>query len=204
MESEKIKEHGYDYHTTKLGKIWHFIAHEESLASFIVDAIIVILVGKFVILPIIGFALGTQFPLVAVVSSSMEHHGNFDEWWRANGNWYISQNITKEEFLQFPHYNGFNKGDVFIVKGIKLDDVKVGDVIVYMVPEKKDPIIHRVVAKKENTLSTKGDANLAQFDFELTVTESQLKGVAKYRVPYLGWVKVIFTEFTNAILKIKR
>lgn len=196
-----VKEkHGYEMHPTKLGKVWHFIAHEESASSFIVDAIIVILVGKFIILPVLGLALGTSFPLVAVVSGSMEHHGGFEDWWYANGAWYRdNQNITEGQFAQFSHPDGFNKGDVFIVRGVKISDIKVGDIIVYMIPEKSDPIIHRVIAKNGNVLSTKGDANPAQLSFESSVTEDQLKGVAEYKIPYIGWFKVILVDISNAI-----
>lgn len=192
-------EHGYDAHPTELGKIWHFLAHEDSAASFIVDAILVLVIGKFVVLPIFGLLLGTSFPLVAVVSGSMEHNGNFDYWWGGQQSWYSEHNITKEQFLQFPSPNGFNKGDVFIVKGVSFDKIKVGDVVVYSIPSKSDPIIHRVIAKGDNVLLTKGDANLAQLNFEYSVTKGQIKGVAKYRIPYLGWFKVALVDIKNAI-----
>ena len=195
------EKHGYDYHKTIAGKIWHFLAHEDSALSFIVDAIIVLLVGKFVVLPLLGLMLGTPFPMVAVVSNSMEHDGSFDAWWASQESLYKEFNITKEQFLQFPQHDGFNKGDVFIVKGVNLDDVKVGDVIVYNIPEKSDPIIHRVVETKPNILVTKGDANKGQLSFELEVHRSQFKGIAKYHVPYLGWFKVALVEFGNAIAR---
>src|SRR3990172_2913561 len=121
FKSKKKEEHGYEKHKTKLGKAWHFIAHDESWLSFLVDAILVIVLGKFVILPVIGLVLGTSFPLVAVVSSSMDHNAGFDEWWQEQKEWYESNNITKEQFLTFPYTNGFNKGDVFVVKGLQLE-----------------------------------------------------------------------------------
>jgi len=198
MRKEK-EEHGYEAHKTKLGKIWHFFAHEDSALSFIADAILVILIGKFVVLPLLGLMLGTSFPMVAVVSSSMDHHGSFDSWWTQQQSWYSENNITKEQFLQFPHRDGFNKGDVFIVRGVKFEDIRVGDIIVYNIPSKSDPIIHRVVGVKGNILMTKGDANQAQLNFESSVTEEQLKGVAKYRIPYLGWFKVALVDLASAI-----
>jgi len=196
----KEEQHGYDKHPTALGKAWHFLAHEDSILSFAVDAILVLVIGKFVVLPLLGLMLGTPFPMVAVVSSSMEHDGSFDSWWYANGAWYMNnQNITKEQFMQFSHDNGFNKGDVFIVKGVSFEKIKVGDVIVYNIPTKSDPIIHRVVSRTDNSLVTKGDANSDQLNFELNVTANQLRGVAKYRVPYLGWFKVALVELNYAI-----
>ncbi|MCX6774898.1 MAG: hypothetical protein NTY99_02290 [DPANN group archaeon] len=105
---KKKEHHGYDAHKTKLGKVWHFLAHDESIWSFVADAILVIVVGKFILLPLLSLALGTSFPMVAVVSSSMDHHGSFDSWWEQNKNWYAEQNITKEQFLSFPNTNGFS------------------------------------------------------------------------------------------------
>ena len=193
------EKHGYEVHSTVPGKVWHFLAHEDSAVSFIADAVLVILIGKFIVLPLLGLMLGTPFPMVAVVSSSMEHDGSFNQWWFQQQTLYEGKNISKEQFLQFPHYNGFNKGDVFVVKGVKLADVKIGEVIVYNIPGKSDPIIHRVVGKTNNSLMTKGDANPGQLDFELSVKEEQLKGIAAYRIPYLGWFKVALVELATAI-----
>jgi signal peptidase I len=191
-------EHDYSYHKTPAGKFWHFIAHDDSWLSFIADAIIILLLGKFVILPLIGIGLGTGFPLVAVVSGSMDHEGTFDDWWATHGSWYEQNGIAREEFMQFPHYKGFSKGDVFIVKGVELEEVKVGDVIVYKTGIRPDPIIHRVVFTEPNVLSTKGDANEGQIDFEIEIRRNQLQGIAVARIPYIGWVKVAFIELINA------
>ena len=195
---KKKEHHGYEAHPSALGKAWHFLAHEDSLLSFVADAILVIIIGKFIVLPALGFALGTSFPLVAVVSGSMEHHGTFDEWWAQQGTWYEKNNITKEEFSKFPYYNGFNKGDVFAVKGVPFDELEVGDVIVYLIPGRRDPIIHRIVDVEENFVITKGDANAGQLDFELAVSAEQIQGVATVRIPLIGWVKVAFVELMSA------
>jgi signal peptidase I len=197
--ASKEKKHGYDAHKTVQGKVWHFLAHEDSWRSFVVDAILILIIGKYLILPSLGLIFGTSFPLVAVVSSSMDHSGSFGEWWRANGAWYEENNITMEEFLEFPYENGFRKGDVFVVKGRDLDDVKIGDVIVYTVPGRADPIIHRVIDVEPNVLVTKGDANDMQLDFEYEIRRPQLQGVAVARLPYLGWVKVAFIELAGSL-----
>jgi len=197
---QKKEKHSYDYHKSTAGKAWHFLAHEDYWISFIADAVIILLLGKFVILPGFGLLLGTAFPLVAVVSNSMDHgSGSFDEWWRENGAWYEENNITKEQFEEFPNHNGFNKGDVFIVKGKVLEDVDVGDVLVYTVPGRADPIIHRVISTGENFLATKGDANSAQLSFESEIRRPQLQGVAVARLPYIGWIKVAFVEITGSL-----
>ena len=198
---KKKEHHGYDAHPTKLGKVWHFLAHDESIWSFIVDAILVIVIGKFVVLPLLGLLFGTSFPLVAVVSSSMDHNGDFDSWWAENGQWYVEQNTTKEQFLAFPNHNGFNKGDVFAVKGVSMSDLKVGDVIVYSIAGKSDPIIHRIIKIGDSFVETKGDANAGQLSFEYKVTKEQIQGKAVFRIPLIGWVKVGFVELVSLIKK---
>jgi signal peptidase I len=192
---KKKQHHGYDAHKTRLGKIWHFLAHEESMASFIVDAILIILIGKYLLFPGLSMALGTPYPVVAVVSGSMDHHGQgFDAWWTQNGAWYEQHNITKVQFETFYRSNGFAKGDVFVVRGIN-SDIKVGDILVYRVSERSEPIIHRVVAiNPDGTLQTKGDANQAQLSFEESVSESQVAGRAVAWAPLIGWVKVGLLE----------
>jgi signal peptidase I len=191
------EKHGYEKHPTILGKVWHFLVHEDSAASFIVDAVLVLIIGKFVVLPLLGLMLGTSFPLVAVVSGSMEHDGSFNQWWFQQQSWYADNNITKEQFMQFPQHDGFNKGDVFIVKGAAFENINVGDIIVYSLPGKADPIIHRVIARTNDTLVTKGDANNGQLSFELSITKEQVRGLAKYKIPYIGWFKVGLVELAN-------
>lgn len=191
--------HGYERHPTKLGKIWHFLAHDESWLSFIVDAILVVVIGKFVLLPVLGIFLGTSYPLVAVVSDSMEHRGSFDKWWLQQESWYAEHNISRERFLAFPHKNGFNKGDAFVVRGISAADLRVGDVVVYKIPQKNDPIIHRIVSLENGAVVTKGDGNLGQLSFEYAVQPTQIQGKAAIKLPLLGWVKTAFVDLVNAI-----
>lgn len=47
--------------------------HEDSFASFIVNIILAFLIVKFLVYPGIGLIVGTNYPVVAVVSGSMEH-----------------------------------------------------------------------------------------------------------------------------------
>lgn len=181
-----------------LKRVWRFLIYDDSWASFLADAILIILIGKFVLFPAIGFAMGTDFPVVAVVSSSMDHHGrDFENWWGLYGEWYEKHNITKEEFQNFFAPNGFKKGDIVVVSG--KEKFGVGDVIVYKVPGRKNPIIHRVVAMNQNTVETKGDANIAQIYFEKNISYNQIQGKAISIVPKLGWVKVGFVELLKQI-----
>lgn len=149
--------------------------------------------------------MGTPMPIVAVISSSMEHHG---ENWQNNPaycsvgyciqeEWYIEKGIAPAEFENFPFKNGFDKGDIMIIIGKKPDKIKIGDVIVFEA-ENSYPIIHRVVEIKRNgeeiIFETKGDNNPAQIITvnlnEKYISESKVKGVAKVKIPYLGYIKI--------------
>jgi len=198
---KKKETHGYEHHKSQLGKVWHFLAHEESAASFVVDAILIILFGKFILFPGLSLVLDTPYPIVAVVSGSMDHHGlDFDTWWTENGKWYEQHNITKAQFASFYRPNGFVKGDVFVVHGIDSGNVKVGDVLIYTVPQRSDPIIHRVIAiNKDGTFQTKGDANQAQLEFESSVSAEQVAGKAVAWAPAIGWVKVGLLQFSGQL-----
>ena len=54
-------------------KIWHFIWEENNIWSWLANIILAFILIKFIIYPAIGFILGTQYPIVAVVSGRMLH-----------------------------------------------------------------------------------------------------------------------------------
>lgn len=179
-----------------LKKIWHFIWVDDSIASWIVNVILAFLIVKFIIYPLLGLILGTGYPVVAVISGSMEHNGmSFDDWWANNGAWYLEHNMSKQEFYEFGFRNGFNKGDIIVLRGLGAENIKKGNVIVYSTNRYQYPIIHRVVEKKGDAgsyeIQTKGDNNQQQ-DPE-TVTEDRILGKAIFKIPYLGWIKIMFT-----------
>lgn len=185
-----------------LKKIWHFIWEEDSIWSWIVNIILAFVLIKFVVYPGLGLILSTSHPIVAVVSGSMEHNNmDVDEWWSNNDEWYLEHNITKDEFLMFPIKNGFNKGDIMVLKGKKAKDIKVGDVIVFQ-GGKADPIIHRVVRKwkKEDQyyFQTKGDNNADSISGnlldEMNISEEKVIGNASFKIPFLGYIKIWFVE----------
>ncbi len=181
-----------------LQKIWYFIWKDNSIWSWIVNVILAFIIVKFLIYPFFGLVLSTSHPLVAVVSSSMEHNGNFDKWWENQEKWYEFNKITKEQARSWHIHNGFNKGDIMILYGTKAKDLKVGDIIVFK-SNQPDPIIHRIVKITNNNnnliFQTKGDNNPDSIRSlgELNVTEDKIIGKAIIRIPLLGWVKIIFT-----------
>lgn len=184
-----------------LSRVWHFLWYEDSAASWVVNIILAFIVIKFLLYPGMGLLLGTNFPVVAVVSGSMEHHPtDFDEWWMRNQDFYLKHNITKMEFSTYPFRDGFNKGDIMVLMGVNPETVEKGTVIVYW-SGKDYPIIHRYIGNNEyaNTtyLMSKGDNNDGMVTIEMDpdlderfIPQEAVIGRAVLRIPYLGYVKI--------------
>ena len=148
-------------------KLWNFIWNDDSLLSWIVNVILAFILVKFIIYPTLAFLLGTSFPVVAVVSCSMEHnaelgtcsfnnHLNFDKWWKNQEKLYSELAISKNDFLNYDFLNGFNKGDLMVLR--KAKNIKKGDVIVFF-GNRNIPIIHRVVNEGYITKGDNDDTN---------------------------------------------
>ena len=187
-------------------KVWHFIWHDEGVWSLLVNIVLSIILIKFIIFPILGFILGTSHPVVAVVSSSMEHDGSFNVWWNSTAfcgaqictqeQWYAQYNITEDAFNEFDYKNGFNKGDIMILTSPK--NAEVGDTIIFISNDGR-PIIHRMIS--QNPSQTKGDHNQAQIVNaeinEKNVLKERIIGKASLRIPYLGYIKILFVNFVS-------
>ena len=185
-----------DDYKKSLKKIWHFIWEDNSVWSWIANIAIAFILIKFIVYPGLGFALNTTHPVVAVVSGSMEHDGSFSKWWENAQNGY---SITKGEFERFPIKNGFNKGDIIFLK--KAENINRGDVIVFR-GFSSNPIIHRTVKINDNDYQTKGDnyrtncQSYAQLG-ETSIKQKDIIGKAFFKIPYLGWLKIGFTDLIN-------
>jgi len=205
------------------GKVWHFLWYEDSLLSWLCLLVLSFVLIKFIVYPGLGLILGTPFPIVAVVSESMDHHltngaicgthpeeyeRSFESYWRACGSWYEEHDISQEKFKEFSLHNGFSKGDIIILIGRDPKDINIGEVIVFRaqdVARKPDPIIHRVVAKGVHTngeqryfFQTKGDHNpgIHQDSIiqEAEIDEERILGVAWFKIPWLGYVKIFAVQ----------
>jgi len=183
-----------------LRKVWHFLWEEDSFLSWFANIVLAFLLVKFLIYPGLGLLLGTNYPVVAVVSGSMEHNDNFDSWWSGSNSWYEQNNIQKSDFYGFDFFNGFNKGDIMILVGAKPEKIGVGDVVVYSSTAHIPPIIHRVVSEEKVNnkfvFTTKGDHNQGP---DPLVSETQVLGKAVFKIPLLGWVKIWFTDIVSAV-----
>lgn len=189
-----------------LKRFWHFVWEEDSLLSWAVNIILAFVLIKFIIYPGLGLLVGTQFPIVAVVSSSMEHHpSSFEGWWADHKPWYEAHAIPSDAFQEFSLHNGLKKGDIVFIRGKKLHNIKIGDILVFRSKLKSEPIIHRIISIEQEEgageqiyFTTKGDNNDDSYAFEHRIRKDQMIGVASFRIPYLGYLKIWFV----AVLKL--
>jgi len=169
-------------------QIWEYLKRD-TWDSWIVSIILVFIVIKYIFFPLMSLITGASLPLVIVESCSMYHYSNFESWWLDNSEWYETHDISKAEFESWRFKNGLNKGDIILV--VDSIDYKKGDVIIFNA-QSRYPLIHRVVS--ESPISTKGDNNFMQLDMEKEIEKNAVIGKAVFRIPLLGWVKLIFFE----------
>ncbi len=197
MDLKKVKKHAKN--------AWHFIWEDDSALSWVLNVVIAFILIKFIVYPGLGFIFGTNYPIVAVVSGSMEHDENFDGWWDIQKDFYLERNITKEEFKTFRFNSGFNTGDIMVLFGTKPEKIKVGDVIVFSTSTRPDPIIHRVVRvwteNNELFFQTKGDHNDAINTYvnEGKISKDRYIGRSVFRIPLLGWIKIYAVNVINFV-----
>jgi len=197
--------------------IWTFLWKDDSVWSWLANIVVAYFFIVFIFYPVLGLVFNTTHPLVAVVSGSMEHmvidhRGNppnmcgqkfaekdiflnFNKYWNICGSWYEEKyNISKEKFSEFYFKNGFNKGDIIFIFGIKPEKIKIGDVIVFRSRLMSEPIIHRVIDIKminnELIFTTKGDHNGDSGSIDNLIRSSNIIGKGIFRVPLLGWFKI--------------
>jgi len=168
----------------------------EGWVGYVFYAVLGIIIA-FLVNVTLGFALTTNLPVVAVVTSSMQHDAstevNHYQWLETN----IGYNRTYID--SWPIANGFLIGDMPIVQGVS--EYNVGDVIVYSVPGQKVPIIHRIIKiNPDGTFQTKGDHNPQQLVFEFNVKREEIHGKVVLVVPKLGYFKVIISRITGGLI----
>lgn len=211
-------------------KAWNWIWNSDSILSWLVALVLIFVFVKFMFFPALSLVMGTGLPLAGVESSSMDHqiveddfgllslcgrydridksYIDYDKYWESCGEWYEDNNISREEFSNFPLRNGFKKGDIVVVYGRFVP--KVGDVIIFKAnPESAAPrpIVHRIVKVDEGNIETKGDHNEKQLTLdnnvfstdETNISEEQIIGKVIFKIPYLGWLKIWFVEIVNSI-----
>jgi len=163
--------------------------------GYVVYAVMGILIA-FILNQALAYALDTNLPVVAVISSSMTHDDTtpvvFYKWLEDN----LGYNRTYID--SWPIKDGFVIGDLPIIEGAK--DYNVGDVIVYSVPGQKVPIIHRIIRiNSDGSYTTKGDHNPNLLPFEGAVRKEQIHGKVIFIIPKLGYFKVVLTKFVGTV-----
>ncbi len=153
---------------------------------------------------ILANVLSSDTPVVAVVSSSMEHRNpeiTYYQWLEKN------LEYNRSYIDSWTMTNGFSVGDMPVVSGgvpltgffsligvAESDQEKyeVGDVIVYSVEGIDAPIIHRIITiNDDGTYQTKGDNNSGQLNYEFSVKPEQIKGKVIFIIPKIGYFKVL-------------
>ena len=136
----------------------------------------------------LAFAVGTNLPIVSVVSDSMYHSpASFNEWWLSHKTFYEQLGITKDEFTRYSLPNGMSKGDLLFV--VKPDNIKIGDIVLY---NRGVTIVHRIVSITNNGYVTKGDNNLVS---DPEIKSSQVVGKVVADVPVLGYPRLMLFAF---------
>lgn len=182
-----------------LKKSWDFLK-EDSWPSFFVGLILAFVLIKLVIFPGLsllgGFSIGESFsgraqPLVIVESCSMYHRIHLEN--IVQNKIYSNYGISYEDTSKWSFKKGFTKGDIIWVSAPK--NIKVGDVLIFEA-DQRNPIIHRVIGvTEEGVVTTKGDNNLGLLDSEKEIYPTQFVGKAVFKIPALGWIKLIFFDW---------
>jgi hypothetical protein len=187
-------------------RFWNFLK-EDSWQSLIVSLILAFIIIRFIFFPLLSFATGTSLPLVIVESCSMYHSENFAGIFNEPGfcpdgtscteaQLYGKFNISLSDTSNWKFQNGINKGDIIFVIGPK--NVKVGDIIIFGSSGSATPIIHRIInISPDGKITTKGDNNKGLLTQEQGIDKTQVQGRAVFRIPYLGWIKLIFFDFSK-------
>ena len=173
-------------------KIWNFLK-KDSFVSLFVVILLAFVILTLIIFPLLEFATGTSLPLVIVESCSMYHtETGFEK--VLDSPIYSQNGILIEDTESWDFQKGLTKGDIIFVVG--RGNIEKGDVIIFQ-GGSRHPIIHRVV-KDSEPYATKGDnyrTNQYQLSSEKNISENQVLGKAVFKVPYLGWIKLIFFDF---------
>lgn len=118
---------------------------------------------------VLGQALSTDMPVVAVESNSMKptfHQGDI----------LVIHGVRNPD----DYVNFLNKDDI----------------IVFSVDGREVPIVHRIKEiNPDGSYQTQGDATNGQHPFEKHIKSEQIHGKVVMIIPYLGWVKIGMTEY---------
>lgn len=162
---------------------------KDSWMSLVVTLVLAFILIKFIFFPFLSLVTGTSLPLVIVESCSMYHSTDLGN--VLANRIYEDNGISPENTTDWNLKNGLSKGDIVFVLGVS--EPEVGDVIIFN-SDRTHPIIHRIISIDEEGITTKGDHNPSVYYFDKDITNEQLIGRAIFRIPFVGWAKLIFFE----------
>jgi len=180
----------------KRKKVSKFKKLTEGWFGYIFYAVLGIIIA-FLVNQALGFALSTDLPVVAVVTSSMEH----DDSTEVNHYQWLEKNLgyNRSYVDSWPISNGFLIGDMPIVQGSS--NYRVGDVIVYSIHGQSIPVIHRIIKiNADGSFQTKGDHNSNQLPFEFSIKKDQIHGKVIFIIPKLGYFKVVISRLLGGLV----
>ena len=103
----------------------------------------------------------------------------------------------------------FYKGDLIISKGVPVESLEVGDVIVFRNPIKGIDVVHRIMDVQQGNhhlyFYTKGDNNRTNPEWDQNsglappIMDEWVEGKVVLVIPKLGWFKVALTEILGAV-----
>ncbi len=195
-------------------KFWKFI-NEDTWQSTLAFILLFMIFVMYIFSPVLGMLTGFSysdsviklsskgsFPFVMISSNSLNlvivescsmHHKMELEKIMENG-LYEKNNVSFEDSKDWRFQKGFTKGD--IIFSIAPKKIEVGDVIIFNSgqPNVRYPIIHRVIRAGE-TYTTKGDNNPGLLEYEKEIQNDRVLAKSVLRIPYLGWIKLIFFDW---------
>lgn len=163
---------------------------KDSWSSFFVELLIALFIIKLIIFPLLSLITGTTLPLVIVESCSMHHSQSLES--IMENKIYSTYNLSYSNSSNWILKNGFNKGDIILV--ISAKNINIGDVLIFNAGQ-TNPIIHRIIYLDNISATTKGDNNVGFLPFERGIPKENFIGKAVFRIPAMGWIKLIFFDW---------
>jgi len=173
-------------------KFWGFLK-KDSWSSFIVSLLLAFVFIKLIFFPVLSLLTGTSLPLVIVESCSMYHSNGLES--VLQNKIYSDYGIDFSNASDWSFKNGLAKGDIVFVVGADLENLEIGNVVIFNNGKTQYPVIHRVIEIENGRITTKGDHNNNILEIEKDIELSQLVGKAVFRIPVVGWIKLIFFEW---------
>lgn len=105
--------------------------------------------------------------------------------------WYLATPYPMAAITSGSMWPALKQGDLVLIQGVKKEDLKVGDVVVWQNPQ--GFTIHRVAELNPDTVVTKGDANFTKdtpVKYEEVVGRTVKLFGRDVRLPYFGMISV--------------